>query len=97
MFVQVLSTQALPFQKQSPLTFAVLMQLSDICRDPQLVTFGIHFNLSSETKQPVKNELQFVSLAIIFPGVPSTVATSHVFSTHFNVDVFHKQTGEIPC
>jgi hypothetical protein len=68
-----------------------------MCNDPQLATFAIHFDLSSDTKQPGKNELQVVSLATTFPGVPSTVATSQVFSTHLDVLVFHKQTGELPC
>jgi hypothetical protein len=73
------------------------MQLAAMCNDEQLVTFAMHFVPSSDTKQPVKKELQVESLAVTFKGIPSTVATSQVFSTHFNVVVFHKQTGELPC
>jgi len=71
------------------------MQLDIECNDPQLVTFGIHFVPSSDTKQPDKKVLQLVSLAVTFEGVPSSVATSHVFSIH--LVPFHKQTGEVPC
>jgi hypothetical protein len=97
MAVHVLSTHDAPFQKQNALPdFAVLIQLFGECNDEQLVTFAMHFVPSSDTKQPVKKLLHSEALAITFPGVPSTVATSHVFSTHFNVVVFHKQTGEVP-
>jgi hypothetical protein len=97
MFVHVLSTHDVPFQKQNPLPdFAFFKQLFSECNDEQLVTFAMHFVPSSDTKQPDKKELQLAALAITFKGMPSTVAKSQVFSTHFNVVVFHKQTGELP-